>query len=125
MKLRIRGNSLRIRVSKGELNQVVERGFAEDAVRFSPRSTLRYRLAAAPRESLAAEFSGDLVQVLVPQAAVKRWADPSEVTLQGEQPLGDGSVLKILVEKDFECLAPRAGEDDSDLFANPLKSPEP
>lgn len=22
----------------------------------------------------------------------------------------------ILVEKDFECLAPRSGEDDSDLF---------
>jgi hypothetical protein len=28
----------------------------------------------------------------------------------------------ILVERDFECLAPRSGEDVADLFVNPLKS---
>jgi hypothetical protein len=30
--------------------------------------------------------------------------------------------LRILVEKDWNCLTPRAGEDDSDSFANPNKS---
>ncbi|MGH8167708.1 MAG: DUF7009 family protein [Woeseiaceae bacterium] len=38
----------------------------------------------------------------------------------GAQPL-DGDELSILVEKDFACLAPREGEDDSDKFPNPLE----
>jgi hypothetical protein len=28
-------------------------------------------------------------------------------------------MLKILVEKDFACLAPREGEDESDMFPHP------
>jgi len=46
-------------------------------------------------------------------------AQPDEVSLQAEQPLGDGENLKLLVEKDFRCLSPREGEDDADLFPNP------
>jgi hypothetical protein len=122
MKLRIRGNSVRIRVTRSELAAVAERGYAEDAVRFSPQTVLRYRLSASPEEQVAAEFSGDLIHVRVPQSAVRRWVEPSEVSIRGEQPLGDGETLRILVEKDFECLAPREGEDDSDLFVNPQKA---
>jgi len=27
--------------------------------------------------------------------------------------------MQVLVEKDFTCIDPRAGDDQSDLFANP------
>jgi hypothetical protein len=30
--------------------------------------------------------------------------------------------LSILIEKDFECLVPRPGEDPRDLYVNPAKS---
>jgi hypothetical protein len=33
-------------------------------------------------------------------------------------------MLRILVEKDFACLAPREGEDESDMFPNPLSGKE-
>ncbi|GIT14245.1 MAG: hypothetical protein CM1200mP36_00010 [Gammaproteobacteria bacterium] len=40
----------------------------------------------------------------------------------GEQSLDDGGRLKILVEKDFVCLAPREGEEDeADMFPNPRR----
>ena len=39
--------------------------------------------------------------------------------LPGEQVLDDGAKLAILVEKDFACLAPREGEDESDMFPHP------
>jgi hypothetical protein len=39
--------------------------------------------------------------------------------MSGEQVLDDGAKLTILVEKDFACLTPREGEDESDMFPNP------
>jgi hypothetical protein len=30
--------------------------------------------------------------------------------------------LSILIEKDFECLVPRPGEEPRDLYDNPAKS---
>ncbi len=45
--------------------------------------------------------------------------DPGGRIVAGEQRLDDGALLSILVEKDFACLAPREGEDDSDMYAHP------
>ena len=47
------------------------------------------------------------------------WALTEQVSMEGEQFLDDGGKLTILVEKDFTCLAPREGEDESDMFPNP------
>jgi hypothetical protein len=50
----------------------------------------------------------------------------NDVSLHGEQPLEHG-VLRILVEKDFTCVEPRDGEDQSDLYPNPkapINAPE-
>ena len=121
MKLRIRGNSVRIRVSKSELEQLAAQGVAEDAAQFGPGAVLRYRLEAAGDGALRADFADNVVRVSVPRAQVERWLDPDEVSIRGEQPLGDVAALKILVEKDYVCLAPRSDEDDGDLFANPQK----
>ena len=42
-----------------------------------------------------------------------------QVAIAGEQRLDDGALLTLLVEKDFACLAPRPGEDESDMFPHP------
>jgi hypothetical protein len=118
MKLRIRGNTLRLRVSKNELAQMTARGWVEDEVRFAADSRLVYRLETG---SFGAEHTADRICVRVPQSALQRWARDDEVSIRHKQPLGGGSVLEILVEKDFECLNPRADEDATDLFRNPAK----
>ncbi len=119
MKLRIRGNSVRFRLAKSELEQISEAGFAEDAVQFPSGPALRYRVEVSRNGTLAASFTSSLVKVTVPEAEVRRWLDPKEVSIRGEQPLDGGGTLKILVEKDFECLVPRPDEDSGDLFENP------
>lgn len=121
MKLRIRGNSVRLRVSKTELKQLAATGSAEDAVQFAPGAVLRYGIEVRPAGAVSAELAGALVRVFVPKASIEHWLRPDEVSIEGEQAVGDGQFLKILVEKDYTCLAPRSGEDDSDLFANPQK----
>jgi hypothetical protein len=121
MKLRIRGNTVRLRVSKAELANIAATGSAEDAVRFSRDAGLRYGIAVKPSGGVAAEFGGDVLRVLLPKRSVDLWLQPEEVSIEGQQAIGNGEVLRILVEKDYTCLAPRSGEDDSDLFANPQK----
>lgn len=121
MKLRIRGNSVRIRVSQGELEQLADGGVAEDRVRFSKEAELAYRVQVAPDGAVTAELGPRGVTVTLPQATLERWLAPAEVSIRAEQQIGDGETLKILVEKDFACLVPREGEDESDLFPNPTR----
>ena len=122
MKLRIRGNTVRLRVSKAELATIAATGAAEDAVRFAGDVGMRYGLQVTAAGAVAAEFGGNVLRVLVPKASVEVWLRPDEVAIEGEQAIGHGEVLRILVEKDYTCLAPRSGEDDSELFANPQMS---
>jgi len=125
MKLRIRGNSIRIRVSKPELTQIAAAGLAEDRIQFGPASELRYRVDVKASGALEVELQGSLLRVIVPKKEVERWLAPEQVSIEGRQAIGDGTHLRILVEKDYTCLAPRGDEDDTELFANPQKAHKP
>jgi len=122
MKLRIRGNSLRLRVSKTELLQIAEQGSAEDSIRFAPGTEWRYGIEIKPSGDVAAQFGANSLRVLLPKARVEQWLDDQQVSIEGHQAVGEGKTLRILVEKDYTCLAPRTGEDDSDLFVNPQRA---
>ena len=119
MKLRIRGNSVRLRLSRGEVEAFDRAGRVEDAVRFGPGSCLTYALERTTDAAVAARLRGDGVVVLIPAALAETWCRTDQVGLEGEQPTGDGELLRILVEKDFTCLKTRSGEDESDAFPNP------
>jgi hypothetical protein len=121
MKLRILGNTLRLRVSKRELAQMATHGWVEDTIRFPAGAKLVYRLETGPDHAFGAEYAADRICVRVPNGAVQHWMGDAEVAMRGEQALGGAGVLELLVEKDFECLRPREGENPSDLFANPAK----
>lgn len=124
MKLRIRGNSLRIRVSQSELEQISAHGTASDSIRFGPETALDYGVEVRADAPLEARFTGPEIRVVVPESEFRAWLDPAAVAISGEQVLASGETLKILVEKDFTCLAPREGEDESDLFPNPALAAE-
>ena len=94
-------------------------GRVEETIQFSPDRCLVYGLAVADDGPARVTYADDQVVVTLPRPAVQRWLDPSEVSIHDQQAIGNGETLKILVEKDFTCLAPREGEDDSDLFPNP------
>ncbi|MEM9385287.1 MAG: hypothetical protein AAGA68_09530 [Pseudomonadota bacterium] len=119
MKLRIRGNSIRLRVTRGELASIASDGLVEEIVDFGSNA-LRYRLVRDPEATAAqARFADQIIEVRLPAVAVDAWAhDEAEVSIDAEQRL-DAGALRILVEKDFACLQPRAEEDESDMFAHP------
>ncbi|HEY8509797.1 MAG TPA: hypothetical protein VIL32_15650 [Steroidobacteraceae bacterium] len=120
MKLRIKGDSLRLRLTQGEVAALAEHGVVEDQVRFGPGVALAYRVTCdANIERMIAAYGPGGIDVRVPEPLARNWCATEEVTLSDSQEAGDIS-LRIVVEKDFACLSPREGEDESDNFPHPL-----
>ena len=71
MKLRIRGNSIRLGVSPTEVAQIAEKGKAEDIVRFSSERSLRYCIELRPTGAVTATFEGDSIVVLFDEVGYK------------------------------------------------------
>jgi hypothetical protein len=117
VKLRIRGDSLRLRLTRGEVTSLREHGEVAETIHFGGRA-LEYVLRSAEVDAPRASFVGDRIEVAIPRAAAETWAGSDQVGIEAEQELEGGS-LRLLIEKDFQCLAPREGEDDSDAFPHP------
>jgi hypothetical protein len=121
VKLRIRGDSVRLRLVRSELQSLLDQGAVEEATRFPGGSALRYRLLADPAaKAVTARFEAGQLSITLPRAAAKAWGESEEEGLEAELPL-EGGTLRVLIEKDFPCLATRPHEDDRDAF--PRKTP--
>jgi len=120
MKLRIRDNSIRLRLTQSEVAKIRTDGIVGGKLVFAAGSRLIYCLESSPAcVDPAAQFDNCEMLVRLPESTVMQWADSEQVSIEAVQTIDDGSELKILVEKDFACLTPREGEDESDLFPHP------
>jgi len=120
VKLRIRDNSVRLRLTRTEVDSLRLQGVVTAATGFPGGREFQYRVESSPAiVNPAAFFSDNTIAVRLPETAVLAWASTDQVSLPGDQVLDDGTRLRILVEKDFACLAPREGEDESDMYPHP------
>lgn len=124
MKLRIRGNSIRLRLTKSEVEQFSETGEVKETVEFGLKENERFVYALISAEvvnSPTAVFENNQLSVFLPKWEAENWTQTNEVGISAEHPIGNDKFLRITVEKDFACLEERPGEDDSDAFPNPLE----
>ena len=120
MKLRIRDNSLRLRLSRSEVDEIRDVGLLRAAVRFPNGARFAYVLESSPASvAPTAEYADNVILIKLPESAVHRWADSDEIAIASDEVVGNDDVLTLLIEKDFACLSPRDGEDESDMFAHP------
>lgn len=112
MKLRIKGDAIRLRLTQSEVAAVANGDAVVETTSLPQPFT--YALETSG-ETIGAAFTDGRMTVNIPRTVAARWASTEEVSLRG----GAGGV-EILVEKDFACLVPREGEGDSDAFPNPL-----
>lgn len=122
MKLRIRGNSLRLRLTQSEIAQFGETGKVEEMVEFgfAPGESLIYALETDPAAtSVGAAFENNRLRVLVPSPEAEKWVRTAQTGIAAEQPIGNQKNLRILIEKDFACLEKRPGDEDRDAFPHP------
>lgn len=125
MKLRIRGNSLRVRLQQSEVGKFLEEGRITEIIKFGEAEALHYSLEVRDGLSkIGAEYKDHEILILVPLETARNWASGDTIEMNFDKPLPSGDILRILVEKDFQCLKPRSvwKEDESDAYPNPNPS---
>jgi hypothetical protein len=121
MKLRIKGNSLRLRVSPSEVARLLKHDCLEETIYFGLQASakLTYALQQEPTVSrLTVQYLENRVTVLIPADRANTWGITDEVAIAEEISLGELGALAVSIEKDFACLD-RSEEENQDTFANP------
>jgi hypothetical protein len=121
MKLRIKGDSLRLRVSRSEVARLLAGDCVEETTHFTPEASARftYALQRDCRVNRATvTFKKNRVAVLIPADRANAWCATDQVGIAEDISLGSLGSLALLVEKDFACLD-RSGRDNDDTFPNP------
>lgn len=120
MKLRIQGDSIRLRLTQSEVAAVGQGGAVVETTHFPNGLRMGYSLCSSDVSAMSVDFRDQTITIALPNSMAQRWAGSNEVSLR-ESVTTDAGTLALLVEKDFECLEPRAGQD-SDAFPNPNAS---
>jgi hypothetical protein len=121
MKLRIKGNALRLRISRSDLALLVETGRVDSSICFTdcPEDKWTYAIETSRDcNSTTLRYRPAEVLVIVPDEEVKTWAGSDQVGIYASYQLGQGQRLEIIVEKDFACLDLSDAENE-DTFPNP------
>jgi hypothetical protein len=120
MKIRIKGNSLRYRLTRPEVERFVAEGYLEEKINFGV-AVLSYTLCRTDGQQLSASFRDNRITVYIPGALTEGWVTSERVGFENHVGLADGGeTLYLLVEKDYTCLE-NVAEDQSDNYPNPLK----
>jgi hypothetical protein len=115
MKLRIKGNTIRFRLTQPEVAQLRDGASLRDSTEFAPAQCLTWVLEPAPViAAIEASFREGTVAVRLPASEVRNWADTDTVGLYGQ-----AGALEVSVEKDFRCLSRAGSGEEADAFPNP------
>jgi hypothetical protein len=114
MKLRLRGNSIRLRLNREDVDRLALGNILEEQVFFPGSNRFCYCLEPSANGA-AAHFDGSSIRITVPLTAISEWAASREIGLYfdfqtGEQP------LKVAIEKDLECLHDTGEEPETLAF---------
>ena len=119
MKLRIKGNSLRIRLTKTEITNFGEQGFLEDRTEFINGAFFSYALERKVGiDKLEAGFEENKITLFVPESMAREWTTTDIVGFENNMDIVGGQQLFLLIEKDWVCLD-NTFEDQRDNFPNP------
>lgn len=123
MKLRIKGNSVRLRLDRRDLGELVQDGRVEDAVRFGPGRSFTYSIVTgkAERERPHIDYAEGNLMITIDRDDVLAWQASDLVGFDHQQAV-EGGAVRVTVEKDFACLDRPAGEEADDAWAFPNPS---
>jgi hypothetical protein len=121
MKIRIKGNSLRFRVTQSELARLIDEGRIDETIYFSPSEDSRLTYVLEHRSSSSSttlRYQPPEVAIVLSSTDLRAWAESDQVGIYAAADLGIHGVLDLLVEKDFACLD-LSDAENKDTFPNP------
>ena len=126
MKLRLKGNSIRVRMDRKDLAELLGCGRTIDMVRFGPGPsrtfTYAVKLGTAPHNRPRAEYIAGHLLVILDRGDAETWFSGDRVGFEHRQLLEDGSAIRVILEKDLACLDRPAGDESEDAWAFPNPS---
>ena len=122
MKLRLRENSVRLRLLQTEVRRLREVGNVSEKIIFgvNPTEYLTYSVRVSGEAlKIYAQMINNHIEIFLPIKTAEIWADTDQIGLYETQDIGDLCELEIIVEKDFECVDRPFDEDNKDAFPHP------
>jgi len=121
MKLRIQGNSLRLRLQRREVAELHESGRLSASLLLGtgPEGAFTYRIECHSGAGVEVLREPAGLAVRLPAAWAAELAQTDRVGVDVEIPVAPDAAVQVKVEKDYGCLSERPGEDDRDAFPNP------
>lgn len=113
MKLRIKGNSIRFRLTRSEVDRLAAEFNISEKVEFGDQPLI-YCVRCTDGDELTASFQDYTVVLGLPKAMVQEMVSTDRVGFKGQ-----AGAISLLIEKDFTCLDD-IEEDQSDNYPNPL-----
>lgn len=118
MKIRIKDNAIRFRLTKSEVADFCEKRCYESQTEFDDSKFVYGLRMDESFEELSAEFKSNTITLKIPKKMAADWNTNSKIGFENTLSLKNGKTLHLLVEKDFTCLENRV-EDESDNYPNP------
>jgi hypothetical protein len=121
MKLRINGNSMRLRIARSEVARLLSGDCLEETIHFAPDAAAMFTYALRQEPSVnttTVKYTQNRVSILIPADQANQWGVSNQVGIAEDISLGNLGSLALLIEKDFACLD-RSDEDNHDTFLNP------
>ncbi len=118
MKIRIKGNTIRFRLTQSEVATLSDQGYLEEITAFNSGRLVYAVQLMEGIEKLEAAYTGDRIVLRVPESIGRGWDSSDLVSHRHITQLDSGERLELLLEKDFACLDERE-EDQSDNYPNP------
>ena len=122
MKLRIKGNSIRFRLLRSEVERLAAAEVVSEEVRFGTGTdqALKYSIASSDGiEEVTVQFSDNQILILLPESTAMAWTAGDDVGVETSIDVGNDTDLSVLIEKDFECVGRADDPDKADTFPNP------
>lgn len=118
MKIRIKGNSIRLRLTKTDVADLKEKGMVRETTVIGPETVFNYALfAVADAKEITAQYANHSIEIFLPEKEAALLTETEEITVKSTTYNGTDGGLFILIEKDLQCLD-ETSEDQSDMYQN-------
>ena len=123
MKLRIQGNSLRLRLTQPEVQLIGELETGQESMEVGSGSPdFTYSLYVhTENQSVQVQHQSHGIRVSISAELAQNWASTDQVGIEEHITLGNDKELQVLIEKDFRCLH-RNNKEEPHQFPNPAAS---
>lgn len=121
MKIRIKDNSVRFRLTKTEVHKLCSHKQLESFTEFNTTTMVYAIQVRKDINELQADFSSNKIIMHFPEVESETWEKSDRITYKNTMQLNNGNQLQLILEKDFVCLD-HTDEDQSDNYENPNKT---